>query len=140
TALWRLAAAYALAGKPEVGSQIVNNLGTTVEDYTELSYTFGSQLRDHAMILEALIHLKDKKGAAEKILDISKNLSSESWYNTQATAYALLAIGKFTKENKTSGQLKFAYQVNNGNMIDAGSQKSMMQISIPVKNTENKTV
>ncbi len=140
TALWRLAAAYALAGKPEVGSQIVNNLGTTVEDYTELSYTFGSQLRDHAMILEALIHLKDKKGAAEMILDISKNLSSESWYNTQATAYALLAIGKFTKENKTSGQLKFAYQVNNGNMIDAGSQKSMMQISIPVKNTENKTV
>ena len=69
TAKWRLAAAYALAGKPEVGKQIVGDLTKAVENYTELSYTYGSQLRDQAMILEALIQLKDKQGAAEMAVE-----------------------------------------------------------------------
>ena len=140
TAKWRLAAAYALAGKPEVGKQIIGNLTTVVENYTELSYTYGSQLRDQAMILEALIQLKDKKGAAEMVVEISDKLGSDYWYNTQAVSYSLLAMGKFTKENKLSDQLKFAYQIDDGKVIDAGSQKSIMHIDIPAKNAVNRSV
>ncbi len=140
TAKWRLAAAYALAGKPEVGTKIIENLTKVVENYTELSYTFGSQLRDQAMILEALIQLKDKQGAAEMAVEISQKLSSDYWYNTQAISYSLLAMGKFSKENRLADQLKFAYQVDGGALIDAGSQKSMIHIEIPTDQKVNRSV
>jgi uncharacterized protein YfaS (alpha-2-macroglobulin family) len=140
TAKWRLAAAYALAGKPEVGQQIVGDLSKVVENYTELSYTYGSQLRDQAMILEALIQLKDKKGAAEMAVEISERLSSDYWYNTQAVSYSLLAMGKFSKENTLSDQMKFAYQVDGGQLIEAGSQKSMIHVDIPASSKTNRSV
>lgn len=140
TATWRLAAAYALAGKPEVGNQMVANLTKVVDNYTELSYTYGSQLRDQAMILEALVLLKNKKGAAEMVVEVSNGLGSEYWYNTQAISYSLLAFGKFMKENQLSDQLKFAYQVNGGQVVDAGSQKSVMHINIPAKSLGTKSV
>ena len=140
TSKWRLAAAYALSGKPEVGVQIVDNLTKVVDDYTELSYTYGSQLRDQAMILEALIQLKDRSGAAEMAVEISEKLSSEYWYNTQAISYSLLAVGKFTKENKLSDQLKFAYNVDGGNVVEAGSQKAIMHVDIPISNINRKKV
>ncbi|MCB0683155.1 MAG: alpha-2-macroglobulin, partial [Saprospiraceae bacterium] len=53
-AKWRLAAAYALTGQAEVARQIVQGASMAVADYRELSYTFGSALRDKAMILETL--------------------------------------------------------------------------------------
>jgi len=140
TPKWRLAAAYALAGKPEVGKQIVGDLTKVVESYTELSYTYGSQLRDQAMILEVLIQLKDKQGAAEMAVEISEKLSSGHWYNTQALSYSLLAMGKFSKENTLSDQMEFTYQIDGGQVVDARSQKSMIHIDIPINSTGRKKV
>ncbi len=52
---WRLAAAYVLAGQPEAARELVNGLTTEISDYRELGGTFGSALRDKAMILETLV-------------------------------------------------------------------------------------
>src|SRR5207237_1308837 len=51
---WRLAAAYHLAGQPEVALQMVRALGTKVQPYKQMYGTYGSDLRDEAMILETL--------------------------------------------------------------------------------------
>ena len=63
-AKWRLAAAYVLAGQPEAGNDIVEGASTEVEDYRELSRSYGSSLRDRAMILEALSLLKRNQDAS----------------------------------------------------------------------------
>lgn len=133
-ARWRLAAAYALAGKTEVAKEMTDKLSTNVPAYLDLGYTFGSDLRDKAMIAETMLTMKDRKGAASLIKEVSQQLGSSGWYNTQATGYALLAIGKFVANDKPAGKLEFAY-LSNGQWVNAGSNSPMMQIALPTNKT-----
>ncbi|MBE0652710.1 MAG: hypothetical protein IH594_02865, partial [Bacteroidales bacterium] len=63
-ARWRLAAAYALAGKPEVASSLTKELNDEVEIFDPMNSTFGSSIRDKAMILETLVIMNEKDKAA----------------------------------------------------------------------------
>jgi uncharacterized protein YfaS (alpha-2-macroglobulin family) len=111
-AKWHLAAAYYLAGKEKVAKDLVTGLSTKVEDYTELSYTFGTEIRDKAIILETLTLLNQTIGAFDVITDISEELSSNEWLSTQTIAYSLIAISKYYKANKASSGLNFTYIAN----------------------------
>ncbi|NJO70340.1 MAG: hypothetical protein HC830_14600 [Bacteroidetes bacterium] len=62
-ALWRLAAAYGLAGQPEFARQIIVKAGNDIKPYSGFNYTYGSQERDWAMILETYILMNDKTAA-----------------------------------------------------------------------------
>jgi uncharacterized protein YfaS (alpha-2-macroglobulin family) len=130
-AKWRLAGAYAAIGKTDVAKKIINNLSTNVKPYTELSYTYGSGLRDKAMILETLTLIKDRTKAGKVVLEISKDLSKGDWYSTQSVAYGLLAVGKYVGLNKMDGEFKFAYNVGKGS-VNAGSNTPIVQIPIEI--------
>ena len=139
-AKWRLAAAYAEIGKPEVAEALVKSLKTTVKAYRELSYTYGSGLRDEAMILETLVGMKDMDKAGSIAKSISKQLSASSWHGTQTVAYSLLAIGKFVGNTAVGDQFKFAYQLGNQPSVNAGSTTPIMSIDVPVDRNPNKSV
>ncbi|MCX6251998.1 MAG: MG2 domain-containing protein [Bacteroidetes bacterium] len=100
-ARWRLAAAYQLAGKSEIAAKLIGNASVKIKPYRELYYTYGSDIRDKAMIVEALCLMNMKIKAAELVKEISVRLASNEWMSTQEAAYALLAISKFT--GMTSG-------------------------------------
>ncbi len=117
SARWRLAAAYALAGKAEVAKELVQNQATEVPDYTELSYTYGSGMRDRAMILETLVLLKDMKKAGALVQYISKGLSSQSWYSTQTVAYSLMAVSKYLGDDKATQTFSFSYSLSGGSQL-----------------------
>lgn len=95
-AKWRLAAAYAVIEKESVARELVYKLNTNVADYTPTSYTYGSSLRDTAMILETLILLGDKENGFGLLQKIAEGLSSEKWYSTQTTSYCLLAVAEYS--------------------------------------------
>jgi len=95
TAKWRLAGAYLLAGKPELAQQLTNGIGITVSPYSELSNTYGSDLRDKAMILEILSLINMKTRAAPLARDIAAELCKSGWLSTQTSAYCLIAISSF---------------------------------------------
>ena len=98
-AKWRLAAAYYLTGQTQVANQLISGLPMTfpVRPYWGMSY--GSDVRDDAMVLESLT-LMQRKGEAEQLVrTIASKLSQETWYSTQTTAYSLLAIAKYCGEN-----------------------------------------
>ncbi|MBU0763628.1 MAG: hypothetical protein KJ607_02210, partial [Bacteroidetes bacterium] len=133
TANWRLAAAYYLAGKEKVAENMIEGLGTDVRDYTELSYTFGSSLRDQAMILETLSMMGKRKEAFALLKEISEDLSTERWYSTQTTAYSLIAVARYVNKNQSDKQLSFSYKVNNGSMEKVVSTKFVSQVNLPVK-------
>jgi uncharacterized protein YfaS (alpha-2-macroglobulin family) len=63
-----------------------------VEEYRELGGTFGSALRDKAMILETMMLLEDSSRTKALFEELSQALSAESWLSTQETAYALIAM------------------------------------------------
>ena len=130
-ATWRLALAYAEGGKPEIARGLVQGLSKKVEAYQELGGSYGSDVRDEAMILETLIALNDQEAAAAVVRSLSENLSTDRWYSTQTTAYSLLAIAKFVGQNEVGKEIKFAYSLDNGAMISAGSSSPVFQIALP---------
>jgi hypothetical protein len=129
---WRLAAAYALAGKPEVAKKMVQNASYDVEAYRSLGYTYGSRLRDRAMFLEAMVLMDDRDNAAPIVQYISDEMSSRRWLSTQETAFALLAIGKYVGNNNAKAKLAFSYQIDNGKTVNAGSDNPVFQLKVPV--------
>jgi len=129
-AKWRLAAAYFLAGREDVAKQMVSNLSIHVEPYKELSYSYGSDERDQAMILETLCLLGDRINGKAILDDLARDLSSEQWYSTQTTAYSLLAIAKFIGSSGTGNGVEYTYNLNNGkgnkiSTVSAVSQQNM---------------
>ncbi len=111
-AKWRLAAAYKLAGQPEIAQQLIRGLPFNIKPYNSMSGTYGSDLRDQAMILETLVLLGQQQRAAGLARTVAVRLSQQNWYSTQTTAYALVAISEYCGVNKTGGKMNFIYQNN----------------------------
>jgi len=135
-ARWRLAAAYAMAGQPEVAKQLVNGLTTTIAPYHSLGYTYGSHWRDEAMIVETLVAMKDRVRAAPVVKELAAHLSSASWCSTQETAYALLAISKFAG-GEVGKQIKYAYTLNGKASPEKGTMKPVAKQDLSAKMTGN---
>jgi len=136
-AKWRLAAAYALAGQPEIAKQMVYNTTTKVNKYCELSYTYGSSDRDEAMIIEALCVLGDYVKAAPLVKELSVSLSNGSyWMSTQTTAYSLIAVSRFAKTGGSSGTMSYSYSVNGSSPESKNTKLPMSQMNIGIKGAE----
>ncbi len=132
SARWQLAAAYHLAGKHEVALQLVTALTTQIKPYRELSNSYGSDLRDKAMIVDALC-LLDMKIKAEPLLkEISAMLCEDEWYSTQSTSFALLAIARFTGSGHGTGILA-SCRFNADQAEEIDSRSSLLTRDIDVR-------
>ncbi|MFC1573079.1 hypothetical protein ACFL6M_05715, partial [Candidatus Eisenbacteria bacterium] len=98
-----------------------------VQPYRELSDTYGSDVRDLAMILETLILLGDYQRAKPIADEVAEALSS-GWHSTQTTAYALLSIARFATQSGTSDRLQFKYGVDADTMTVVFTDKPMVCI------------
>ncbi len=140
TAKWRLAATYAVVGKTEVARVLIDGVDTNVEAYKELSYTFGSDLRDRAMILETLSLLGEEESAFKLFEAISEQISTNNWYSTQTLAYCIIAAGKLIGEGDLSKEFSFAYQIGNGKVVNMGADKPVIQIEIGVDSDPSRAI
>ncbi|WP_139451971.1 alpha-2-macroglobulin family protein [Campylobacter armoricus] len=120
--LWQLSAAYKLAGFDEVALNIAKNLSTKPDGKTNYAYTYGSFLRDEAIIANAykIIYGKDND---ELLDDIKKSLESYAWLSTQSIGYALYALANsFSDEN--SKTINASVKINGENKkLDASFSK-----------------
>ncbi|MDD2716528.1 MAG: MG2 domain-containing protein [Candidatus Wallbacteria bacterium] len=106
TSKWLLAAAYKLAGVENTAQEILKGAGLNVGKTEEFSGTFGSNLRDRAIILEIMTLFGDQVKSLELYNQIADELSTDSWLSTQSVAYALLSMGKFMAlQPRQSGNL-----------------------------------
>jgi len=131
-ARWRLAAAYQLAGQPEAATDLTSAAGTGVAKYRELSGTFGSDLRDEAMTLEALYLMGRTVEAVPLIQAISSALSSELWMSTQTTAFALLAMARAAGDVDlgSGGDMRFSYSWRGEPKAHVTSAKPMVRYEL----------
>lgn len=131
---WMLASAYTLAGQPEVANQLIANLNTNIKEYIETGYTFGSDMRDRAMILETYSLMKDFNKASILAEDMAKRLSSASWFGTHTLAYCLVAMAEYAKaSNLSSGEIVFSYKLDNEAVTNVSSTLPFYQIIPDVK-------
>ncbi|HLF36289.1 MAG TPA: alpha-2-macroglobulin family protein, partial [Cyclobacteriaceae bacterium] len=127
-ARWRLGAAYQLAGLGDAAKEITNNIITTPADYRELSYTYGSSLRDEAMILEALVLMGRKSEGMDLMKKISSALSdNRRWMSTQEIAYSLIAVSSFAGKEERSAGIRFDYTWNISGKVTASTDLAFIQ-------------
>ncbi len=126
---WYLAAAYARAGYGDVGRELIVGIPEVMSSEAVWQPTFGSQLRDQAMMLETYNLLKMNEQAFPLVQKISNALSSDQWMSTQTTAYALLAISHYLVDNRSSKSFAFVMSYN-GKSEKVSSQKPVFQRKI----------
>ena len=129
---WRLAAAYTLAGQPEASEALIRDLDTAIAPYRELSLTYGSDLRDKAMVLEALCLMDRTEQAQPLAEEISDALAGEEWLSTQTTAYALMALTRLAGMTAGPGETTFAYVWDGGEEERVSSSSPIIQKALPV--------
>jgi uncharacterized protein YfaS (alpha-2-macroglobulin family) len=95
---WMLASAYKLAGKDDVAKALADNSGR-VQAFVFADanpYTFGSLLRDRAVVLMGMTLLGRDADTGPVLDDVAADLSSGDWYSTQSVAFALVAVAQNT--------------------------------------------
>ncbi|HJW29231.1 MAG TPA: MG2 domain-containing protein, partial [Saprospiraceae bacterium] len=138
SARWLLAAAYALGKRNDVANDLINKLPTEVKPYQELAYTYGSDLRDKALILEAFLAMGKESEAMDIARKVAASLSSEYWYSTQSTSFALCVMGKMAK--KFAGGSLVAVMTQGGlSPVNVNSTKPIVTKKLDVDH-ENLTV
>ncbi len=135
--MWRLAAAYLLAGMPEAAEDITQNLSSTeTEDYKYPGMTFGSSIRDMAMILETLVLMEKDEQAFELATTLAERLRTD-YLSTQTAAFGLYAMARFAESAGKNNDNNFAFEI-------AGKREkvnSMMPVySIDVMEQKSKSI
>lgn len=128
---WMLAAAYAVNNRKDVAKEIVKDLTTKVSPYREMGWTYGSDLRDEAVIAEALMRMDDMAGAAGVVRQIAQQLSSGGWYSTQSTAWAMMVVSRFTADHALDKTMHYTSTVA-GKADNCVSAKPIVRVELPV--------
>jgi alpha-2-macroglobulin len=132
-AKWRLAATYQLAGQNNTALDLISGLSTTFDVRTSAGYTYGSAVRDEAMVLETLTLLGKKAKAEELLRVIAAKLSQDYWYSTQTTAYSLIAIAKFCGKNPSGAKIISSANID-GKQTDINAATYIRQLPVVFKN------
>ena len=132
-AKWRLAAAYKLAGQDNTALDLISGLSWSFPVRTYWGYTYGSDLRDQAMVLETLTLMGKREKAASLLTTVASKLSEDNWYSTQTTAYSLIAIAKYCGKNPSGAKILAAANIN-GTKTDINSATYLRQVPVTFKN------
>lgn len=127
-----LASAYAQAGKPEVARELVGKPWRDNYQYDWCGETYGSDIRDRSLILEAYTAIGDNARAAAMVNYLAGALSDEdqSWrWNTQSLSTALRALSKYAQKNSVSGP-NYSYQLGGSGSKPGDASRAVSVISL----------
>ncbi len=126
-----LAAAYAQSGKPEAAKEIVGGKWREDWRYDWCGYTYGSDLRDRALILETYTAIGDAGRAQSMANFVCTELGKEQgWYwNTQSLATSLRALSKYATKYFGGQGGAFAYRIGNGAYKNGDSSKPVSTVN-----------
>jgi uncharacterized protein YfaS (alpha-2-macroglobulin family) len=139
-ARWRLAAAYAVAGKKDAATQLTNNVDDQIDRYSFNNNTFGSSSRDMAMIMETYLLLGKTEKALKLSFKVSESLSG-NYISTQTAAFGLYAMAKLA-EKMGKGVISFDWSLNgtpqkannSGDVFQEIQLKPQDKVNITLKN------
>lgn len=137
-----LAGAYKYAGYDSVADNIVKNLKSyKAYSYPYNSSSYGSKIRDRAIMLELLSYMGKKEEAVKIYEEIMLKLEGKRWYSTQSTAYSLLAVAKYLETlGDRDGKIDFEMSDKKYSYFGKVFEKDIsakMGESIVIKNISN---
>ncbi|MDR0810718.1 MAG: alpha-2-macroglobulin [Paludibacter sp.] len=128
-ARWLLAAAYAVDGKKSVAEELIFNQPTAVAKYSG-GETYGSPVRDEAIMLQTMLCLNRLEDAFRQAQRISAAMNAERYFDTQSNAFALMAMGELAA--KASGTISYDWTLNGKKQTAVQSSKAIVQTDLPV--------
>ena len=131
-AKWRLAATYKLAGQDNTALGLISGLPTSFALRVNPGFTYGSDVRDEAMVLETLTLLGRRNQAALLLPAIAGKLSQDNWYSTQTTAFALIAIAKYCGKNPSGTKIVATSNID-GKSTEINSASYIRQMPVNVQ-------
>jgi uncharacterized protein YfaS (alpha-2-macroglobulin family) len=101
---WVLACAFAVGGNQRSYREALpTKFGTQTMAGRELDGSFSSPIRDEALVLNALLAADPSNPQINTLArQLSRQVKSAQWLNTQERAFSLLALGKLAKKNAAS--------------------------------------
>ena len=129
TASALLAASYKLAGIADVAASLVVGVQAAPENYATEGLTYGSALRDQAILLEASASTGNDAQRQDLVEAISKQLSSETWYSTHSLSWSLLSLAHVVGDAKAKG-IDVAWSLDGGKTVIDRSSKPILQLPL----------
>lgn len=140
-ARYYLSAAYSLSGKKDVSAALIEKAELSTKPYREFGYSFGSDLRDEAIMLNALTLAERKENAASVAKSIAKKLSGGYWYATYSKSYGIWAVATYLAKYPPAGSVKASYTVNGKTVeVNESSAAHMVEFGSQVKMAGSKVV
>ncbi|MBN2651997.1 MAG: Ig-like domain-containing protein [Spirochaetales bacterium] len=143
---WMLAAALALSGNKDAAKKVAGDAGIKTKEYNYDSQTYGSSLRDKAMILYCMNLMENSSQSGKLYEEISTALNKEDWMSTQTTAYCLLAAATFNNKGEAeTKQIEVTYPNNKQDKWSFTDKIFIKEISpttgnLTVKNTSGQSL
>ncbi|MCP9235963.1 Ig-like domain-containing alpha-2-macroglobulin family protein [Lewinella sp. JB7] len=138
TPRYQLAAAYALAGRRQTARDLISGMDSEVSTYRETGYTFGSEIRDMAIVLEALVATEDQRGADEQLLRLARTIGERQQLNTQEAGFAFLALARAGSVG--SQEVRAEFTPPNGASTTVGVRSGIYVIDLPTTAARSYTV
>jgi uncharacterized protein YfaS (alpha-2-macroglobulin family) len=128
---WLLASTYKLAGKPDVARLLVEKDRLEAFVFADANpYTFGSLLRDRAVVLMGMTLLGRDAETGALLEDVAGQLNDGSWYSTQSVAFALVAVAQNTGTKPFTG-FGFDYVSGSARKQTVMSEAPVAHVKLP---------
>jgi uncharacterized protein YfaS (alpha-2-macroglobulin family) len=103
-----------------------------------MGWTYGSRLRDEAIIAEALMRMGDKAAAAGMVKRIAERLNSGEWFSTQSTAWGFLAVSRISAGQTPDKAMHFTATIADVKGKERMSQRPIVRIDLPAPDGKKK--
>lgn len=131
TAKYYLAAAYKVAGYDKTAKEMMKNLEPQVDEDMDYTYSYGSRLRNKAIILEIMTLFKEYDDGLALYNELAERLSSDDWYSTQTTAYSLQALSKYLGAMGSKGtQMKGTVTLSDKNEMEFSTTQAITSVAL----------
>ena len=90
-----LAAAFHMTGQADAAADLAERARPDFKAYRDDSVTFGSDFRDKALAVRALVQIGRSDKAQPLLEDVSKTMASDLWLSTQDTSFGLMALSSY---------------------------------------------
>ena len=105
---WLLAHALMLVGEKNSADKMLKDATVYVDNYRELSGTFGSKIRDQAMIIRVLLARGEKIKAKSLVDELTPYFKGNDYYlNTQEISQCLISFAMFSSLDKIESSLTY---------------------------------
>ena len=111
-ARWQLAMAYQAMGLSDIAKELLEAHSNAIVSYDFLPYTYGSELRDTAILLSTYHALGFSDLSWQTTKQIAGMLSRDTWYSTHSLSWAFLALSEYANQAVSAQGNQFSIRDN----------------------------